>query len=301
MLHTICNPYLSVTVSSRGAELQSILDLDGTEYLWQGDPAYWKDRAPNLFPYIARLTEGKYILHGRTYEMDIHGFAKNLTFEAERISDSCICFWLADSEETRAQYPYHFRFCVRYALEGTELQITYVVQNRDEKTMYFAVGAHPGFRVPFETGTTFEDYELVFDSVTEAKRIVFSEDCFVTDAEVPFILEEGKRMMLRHELFDDDAVILRDMAKTVTLRSGKSKKGIQVSYPDMPYLGLWHMPRTNAPYVCIEPWSSLPSRKGIVEDLTRQKNLLALDAGYEYKSQIRICVLVTSDMKEDES
>ena len=44
-------------------------------------------------------------------------------------------------------------------------------------------------------------------------------------------------------------------------------KEICVTYPNMTYLGIWHMPKTDAPYICIEPWSSLPSRKNVVEDL----------------------------------
>ena len=50
MLHTIGNASLKVTASEAGAELWSILGSDGTEYLWQGDPKYWKDRALNIFP-----------------------------------------------------------------------------------------------------------------------------------------------------------------------------------------------------------------------------------------------------------
>ena len=57
-------------------------------------------------------------------------------------------------------------------------------------------------------------------------------------------------------------------------RSGNGNKGAAL-------FGIWHMPHTDAPYVCIEPWSSLPSRKGVVEDLETQENLQALKAkGY---------------------
>ena len=54
---SIQNEALAVTIASKGAELQSIRSKDGTEYLWQGDPAYWTSHAPNIFPYVARLTE----------------------------------------------------------------------------------------------------------------------------------------------------------------------------------------------------------------------------------------------------
>ena len=60
MNHTIQNEFLTVTAAEKGAQLQSILGRDGTEYLWQGDAKYWSDRALNIFPYVARLTEGSY-------------------------------------------------------------------------------------------------------------------------------------------------------------------------------------------------------------------------------------------------
>lgn len=62
MTHIIKNEFLRVEAAEHGAELQSIRDADGAEYLWQGDPAYWQDRAPNLFPYVARLTDESYYL-----------------------------------------------------------------------------------------------------------------------------------------------------------------------------------------------------------------------------------------------
>ena len=110
----------------------------------------------------------------------------------------------------------------------------------------------------------------------------------MTGEDTPFVLEEGVRLPLCHSLFDDDAIILTDMAKRVQLASEKAEKEISVTYPDMKYLGIWHRPKTDAPYVCIEPWSSLPSRKGIVEDLETQPGLVHLAAGEEYRNQFEI-------------
>lgn len=54
MNYTIFNDFLEVTVSDVGAELMSVKSKkDGTEYLWQGDPAFWAGRAYNLSPYAA--------------------------------------------------------------------------------------------------------------------------------------------------------------------------------------------------------------------------------------------------------
>lgn len=294
MLYTLKNSYLTVKIHEKGATLWSIKDHDDNEYLWQGDPDYWNDRAPNLFPYIARMTKGSYTLKGNTYKMDIHGFAKDMIFKAKQISDTHVIFTIKNTEETYKQYPYNFYFSVVYKLENAKLKIKYCVNNNDEKTMYFGIGGHPGFNVPFEENTVFEDYYLEFDAVSDVKRVCFSDDCFVTGELSTFLLEDGKRLSLKHSLFDDDAIVLKDMAQGVTLTSGKGNKGVCVTYPDMSYLGIWHIPKTDAPYICIEPWSSLPSRKDVVEDLEKQPGLVALKSGCEYKNRCSIEIITNT-------
>ena len=291
MIYTLRNEHLTVKINDKGATLWSIKDSDGTEYLWQGNPQYWQDRAPNLFPYIARMTKGRYTLNGKTYKMDIHGFAKDMTFKAKQMSDTYIIFTIMYTKETYKQYPYKFTFSVIYKLDGNRIKVNYLVRNNDDKTMYFGLGAHPGFNVPLEEGMTFEDYYLEFDSVSDAKRVDFSADCFVTGKLSAFLFEEGNRLSLKHSLFDDDAIVLKDMTKSVILSSKNGNKGIRVTYPDMSYLGLWHMPKTDAPYICIEPWSSLPSRKGIIEDLEKQPGLVALESECEHENHWIIEIL----------
>ncbi len=43
---------LRATISTRGAELVSLRDADGVDYLWNGDPAWWPNHAPILFPIV---------------------------------------------------------------------------------------------------------------------------------------------------------------------------------------------------------------------------------------------------------
>ncbi len=293
MEYTIKNEKLRVTVRTLGGSLRSIQDREGTEYLWQGDAAYWKDQAPNLFPYIARMTEGKYTLDGREYHMDIHGFAKDSELTAAEWGESGLLLRLRDSGETLAQYPYHFTYEIEYRLEGSVLTVVYRVVNRDERTMYFGIGGHPGFNVPLEDGLAFEDYELWFagcggeSSEGETRRVRFSPACFVTGME-PYALGEGGVLPLRHDLFDDDAIVLTGVPGQVYLGAKNGHKAVRVTYPQMRYLGVWHKPHSDAPYVCIEPWSSLPSRDGVVEDLASQPGLIALEAGKTYENRWEI-------------
>ena len=65
----------------------------------------------------------------------------------------------------------------------------------------------------------------------------------------------------------------------------------------LPYLGIWHMPHTDAPYVCIEPWSSLPSRKDVIEDLETQENLQILQPKGYYSGFFKLKLQETSESR----
>ena len=290
MIHTIKNDFLTVSAAEQGAELMSILGADGTEYLWQGDAKYWSDRALNIFPYVARLNEGKYYLDGQLHTMAIHGIAPYRSFTVTENDGSRMVFELRSDEKTLAEYPRNFVFRIIYALEKDTLRICYECDNLDEKTMYFGLGGHPGFNVPLAAGKSFEDYRLRFSEGCDAYRVGFSEDCFVTHEDTPFPLEEGKVLNLRHDLFDDDAIVLRNMAREVTLECDGDGHAVTVRYPQMGYLGLWHWPKTDAPYICIEPWCSLPADKGSITVFEEQADLIRLAPGGHYENNWAITI-----------
>ena len=264
--------------------MQSILAADGTEYLWQGDPNYWKGRALNLFPYVARLTDGCYEMDGQRYFMKLHGFAPYSHFAATKISSEEIVFSLSDNEETRKQYPRKFLFNIWYRLKKNILQVTYDVVNRDDITMYFGLGGHPGFNVPLVKGKTFEDYRIVFSKPCYPERIGFSQMHFLDGSSTPFHLEGDRQIRLNHGMFDDDAVVLKNTTRELTIETSGDSHSVTVIFPDMEYVGLWHMPKTDAPYVCIEPWVSLPSAQGDIAVFEKQSDLISLKPQEQYKN-----------------
>ena len=291
MRYTINSGQLQVQIDSHGGSLWSIKDMEGTEYLWQGDPRYWKNRAPNLFPYIGRLTEGKYTLDGKEYRMDRHGFVRDNNLQLLEKGEDFVRLFMRDNSITFRQYPYRFIYEICYQVEGNRLCVTCQVDNMDTRNMFFGMGGHPGFNVPIEQGLNFEDYALEFPQGEGMMRVVLSEDFFVTDEREIFLPDENGKLFLKHSLFDKDAIVLDKVPGVVVLSAVKGKKGLKVSSPQMRYLGLWHAPGTDAPYVCIEPWTSLPSRDGVVEDLARQEDLVSLPPGERYINRWTIEVL----------
>lgn len=288
---TIQNDQLCLKVETLGAQMMELWSSDGIQYLWQGDPAFWGDRAPNLFPFIGRLTNNSYKYLGKVYPMGIHGFAASLEFAPVEQGDNYLVLELNSTLVTLAQYPFDFSLRITYKLRGNSVEISYQVRNLGENTMPFGIGGHPGFKVPLLDGEQFEDYELEFSCPCQPDRVGFSPAVYLNGQDERYPLREDRYMDLRHDLFDEDAVILKNMAREVTLRSKVSGRGVCVSYPELPYLGIWHWPKTNAPYVCIEPWSSLPSRQDIVEEFSCKSDLIHLAPGKVYETTWSIEVI----------
>ena len=290
MEFTLKNEKLSLTVSSLGAEMRSLQTADGTEYLWQGDPKYWGDRAPNLFPFIGRLTNNTYKYLGKVYPMTIHGFAAAKEFVAVEQSQTRLVMELRSDAALKESYPFDFSLQIGYELKDAQVDITFRVENLGENTMPFGIGGHPGFNVPLAEGECFEDYEIEFSVPCCPDRVGFSPAVYMNGHDEIYPLREERFLDLRHDLFDEDAIILKNMAREVTLRSRISGRGVQVTYPDLPYLGIWHWPKTDAPYVCIEPWTSLPARQDVVEEFTCKSDMLQLPKSQVYETTWSIAV-----------
>ena len=291
MEYTLKNDKLTLVVDSLGAEMHSLKTADNTEYLWQGDTKYWGDRAPNLFPFIGRLTNNSYKHLGKVYPMGIHGFAAAKEFSVALQSETMLVLELRSDEETKKSYPFDFSLRIGYELKLDMVDITFCVENLGENTMPFGIGGHPGFNVPLGEGERFEDYELEFAIPCRPDRVGFSTAVYLNGHDEEYPLRDERFIDLRHDLFDEDAVILKNMAREVTLRSKVSNRGVRVTYPDLPFLGIWHWPKTDAPYVCIEPWSSLPSRQDVVEEFSCKSDMIQLSSNELYKTNWSITLL----------
>ena len=171
---------------------------------------------------------------------------------------------------------------------GNRLDVKYEVKNTDDKELIFSVGGHPAFNVPLDKGLKFEDCYVEFDKACDAVRVDFSPTCFLTHDDKLYSANGTKRIDLRHDLFDDDAIFLYNVSKEIKLGSDKTQRSITVSFNGMKYIGLWHAVKTDAPYVCIEPWTSVPATDGIVDNLLTKEEMIHLPVGYTYKNSYSV-------------
>lgn len=288
MLYSIENNHIKITVDTLGAQLQSLQSKSsGIEYLWQGDSAYWTGRSYNLFPTIGRMYKNKYRYQGKEYKLRNHGVARYNVFKCVDRTATKLVFLLTENEDTLQEYPFRFRFYVTFILENSQLKVRYEVQNPDDKPLICAVGGHPGINVPFDGGC-FEDYYCQFDEITNVEQRTLSENKFMSGVSEPYPLRSGGKIPLRHPLFDNDAVILAQTCRCIHLKSNVTKKFVTVRYDDFKYLGLWHMPLTDAPYVCIEPWTALPANEGMKDNLESKEDMAHIKPGESYAASYTI-------------
>ena len=284
-IFTVENDYLKVEIDKIGGSLNSvILKETGTEYLWQGDSKYWDEKAPNLFPFIGRLNGSRFTHGEKSYEMKLHGFLRNQELEPVKSDkDEIILNFDGEKWVHENKYPFDFNLNLSFKLNKNEIICTYEIENKSAETMYFAVGGHPGINLPLESGLKFEDYRIEFPSECKPKRVIFSSAGLTTEERPSFILDENNGFDLEHSLFDNDAIVLTDTPHEVMLKSEKGKRFVTLRYDDMSYIGFWHADRTDAPYVCLEPWTSLPGRDGVEEEISRMNDRIEINSGESKK------------------
>ena len=141
---SIQNAQIKAYFLQKGAELCSLTDAQGTEYLWQADSTVWGRHAPVLFPIVGKLHQNTYRVDGKSYTLPQHGFARDSVFEIKTQEADYIIFELTFTEASLAVYPYKFRLEILYQLRGNSLEVGYDIYNEDDKIMYASIGAHPG-------------------------------------------------------------------------------------------------------------------------------------------------------------
>lgn len=286
---TIKSGKIKVSARTKGAELTSIKTKDGTEYLWQADPAFWPKHSPLLFPIVGSLPEKSYAYQEKKYSLENHGFIWTKEFSQVEEKDDYLRFEISETDETLAIYPFRFTLSVSYKVDGNTLSVGYHVQNRDEKTIYFSIGAHPGFRTPISETEKKEDYEIIFEKKETVKRYFLNREN-VLSGESSLFLEESDRVSVSASLFEKGAVVLKEHAsRSVTLKGKKSGRFVRLDFSGFPCLGIWS-PKPEAPFVCIEPWYGVMPLSGSDIDITKKEQVIALEKGKSFESVYHITV-----------
>ena len=286
--HLLENEALRLCVADAGAELCSVLDkASGAERLWTADPSVWNRHSPILFPFVGRVTDGKYRIGGQEYTMKTqHGFARDMDFACVEETASSVTHRLLPTEATREIYPYEFCLTVKHTLDAENprlLHIDWLVENRGDEPMYYSIGGHPGFLMP--EGIRKEDCSIVFpgrDHLT-----YFSANA------AGFALPEQMHSL---SLQDGAAPYQADIPDT-WIFSGGQVGSVGIALPDgtpcvtvfceqFPLLAVWANPK--GPFICLEPWFGRTDDAGFTGTLAEKPGMELLSPGESKAISYRI-------------
>jgi galactose mutarotase-like enzyme len=271
---TLDNDFLVVKAKREGAELTSIFSkIDKIEYLWQGNPEYWRFHAPICFPVIGNLIDDTCFVDNKPYNMTVHGFARDMNFDIQSKQKDSVSFILKSNDETLEKYPYKFSLIISYKVTNNKITVSYEVRNEDNKEMNFSIGAHTAFSCPVIPDLKTEDYYLSFKE--QKIQPFLLSDGFLTENK-KVLYEKTNQIPVSKELFENGVIILEDLEKKeITIGSDKNSHSVSMSFEDFPYIAIWSKIE-GAPFICIEPWFGLPDLVGSAGELKNKKGIKKL-------------------------
>lgn len=284
--HALRSGRLTATIQAQGAELCSLKDGNGIEFVWQAEPA-WPRHAPLLFPIVGRLIDDELRHRGKTSRMTQHGFARDSRFAwAERGESRCVLV-LEDSAATRALYPFAFRLTALYRLDESGLDLSLTIANTGNETLPASLGGHPAFNWPLQPGLAKESYALTFPN-TESAPIRRLDGGLLRAAAEPSPVN-GTILPLSESLFVDDAIIFDRINSTSVRYAAGDGAGpwLEMSWRGFRELGVWSKP-SGAPFLCIEPWRGYASPAGFDGEFSDKPGLMHIAAGAEQRLSFRI-------------
>jgi len=273
---TLSNDILSAEIAPLGAELQSLKDAAGREWLWQADPAVWGRHAPILFPIVGKAAYNRLRVGDAFYPIGQHGFARDREFAVVEQTPSSVTLRLVADEETRQHYPFEFALEMHYALDGRTLHQTATIRNPQAEPLPASFGYHPGFAWPLpgsEAGQSDHVIRFEKDEPAELRRLA-GGGVAPEGRPTPVV---GRTLKLDPALFADDALIF-DRLESRSLWFGvPGKPGLRAVFPDMPFLGLWMKP--GAPFLCIEPWQGHAAPTGFDATIEEMPGMMLIAPG----------------------
>jgi len=287
-LVAIASDMLTARINPTGAELWSLADAQGRQYMTDADPAFWTGHAPILFPVIGSLAHDHLRVDGVEYPLARHGFARKSRFDAVETGPGQVRFGLRDSPATRAHYPFAFALDLDFRLDGWRLEVTASVHNPGDRPLPFSFGFHPAFAWPLPGGAAKAAHCVTFAEPEPGgiRRLAPDTGLLLPDPQPTPV--RGRALMLDASLFRADALVWTDLASRSVHYGAPGGASLDLQFPDSPMLGMWQVP--GAHYICIEPWQGYADPQGFDGEFINKPGLVMLAPGAVRSFRLMITV-----------
>ncbi|WP_370516140.1 aldose 1-epimerase family protein [Novosphingobium sp. 18052] len=286
---TISSGDLTARINPLGAELWSLTDRQGREYMTSADPAFWTGHAPLLFPIVGALNGDRYRVDGREYTLAKHGFARRSMFEIVEAGADHVRLRLADSEATHSVYPFAFVLEMAFRLDGYALHMEATITNPGEEALPFSFGFHPAFAWPLPGGAAKDDHMIAFEHGEPQPIRRIEQETGLVLPEPVHTPVHGHLLHPEATQFEADALIWDHLASRSLTFGAAGAAQLAIAFPDTPMLGIWQKP--GAAYLCIEPWQGIADPLGFTGDYREKPGVISLQAGEARSFRMDVAVL----------
>lgn len=283
--------YTQMLTSKYGAELVSF-KINGEEKVHQGENCtdengrtYWKRHWPVLFPTVGKCKKNQTIINGRTYEMQQHGFARDMEFEPLTKLDNFHSYVFRSNNKLIDKYPYEFSLTVTYRTDANKLTTIYKVVNEGDTDMPFGIGGHPAFKINREELDK-GNYYLEFEEEEDKIHFLYLVDGLIGTEYAKNILENKKVVPLNANSFSNDAIIMKGLKSNKVSLKNNGKTILTMDFTGFPYLAVWT--KSKAPFICIEPWMTTADNVNGSGVFRQKTDILLLPPKQEYECKYTV-------------
>ncbi len=287
----LSNPHLTIAIDSLGAELKSVKNpSNNMEYMWRADPEFWNRTSPVLFPIVGRLTNNTTLINNQAYELPQHGFVRDMAFSCIEQTATTLRFLAHSSAETKVSYPFDFELYITYILQDNTVVVQWQVNNTNEVTMPFSIGAHPAFSTQLQADDQFEDYDIRFDQHQQYHLWQLNEAMQLVNKKVLF-QQPLQQFPLSYHYFEIDALVFpHQQINTIRLSNRHHGHGVNVDFTGFPEVALWTADgqHKRSPFLCIEPWFGYADLADSQPELINKAGIQLLAAGESFRAEYRM-------------
>jgi galactose mutarotase-like enzyme len=265
--------------------------VDGEPVIYWPEHADWSQPAkirggnPLLFPFLGRhFVDGRLGAwrdrQGTVHELPMHGFARNLPFEAAPdAARASVRMTLTDSEATRPGYPFAFRFEATYRLvDEHTLDVELTTSNTGIAPLPYYAGHHFYFALPHAQRS-----ETILELPCTERRYQQPDGTLsaAEPGEPSYRLDEARIIDRFHILAGASAhpvrVVALGLNRSITIdlqRPGSVPWYAVTTWTEKP----------DSDFYCIEPWLGLP------DAIHNEEGLRWLQPGQAETAALRIAV-----------
>ena len=159
------------------------------------------------------------------------------------------------THRTHRAYPYAFCLSLAYELKDGILFMEYQVENRDQRDMWYAIGAHPDLTVPWRKALPLRITSWYLKGRKHRQHPLRFGAAALSPSK-PGTRLRGRTLSLKREMFKNDAVFFDKLnSRAVSILNPATGHGVEVEFPGFETVAFWTLYPEPAPYLCVEPWN----------------------------------------------